>query len=227
MYQIVTHWVKFLPKVFEYFPQFMAEMHGYSVAAAHLQLPHRLARGFMISTVANYENFDFVDTALNRTNTCEAAAVAASSTSKRGITIPSVQVSVTKLPYVLHYCQRYALGRFFFSKYKLNEQFFDCTAPLMWEPPLNVGDIYDWYIFPNGVELSDMSPSHKHPDIVRNGWMMCSLIFGLNDAATSLKQRHCSNPNLEKTWHFHDETLFQQMLDDPSNPFQKDKNNSK
>jgi hypothetical protein len=200
----------------------MIEMYGYSIAAAHLKLPHKLARGLMISTVDHYENFDFVDTTLNRTNTCEAAIAAASSTTQRGITTPSVQVSVAKLPYVLHYCQRYALGRFFFSKYKLNEQFFECDAPLMMEPPLNVGDIYDWYIFPNGVDIADMSHPDKHEKLVRNGWMMCSLIFGLNDAATSLKRRHCSNPNLEKTWHFHEKDLFQQMLDDPSNPFQND-----
>jgi hypothetical protein len=206
----------------------MAEMHGYSIAAAHLNLPHRLGRGLMISTIDGNENFDFVDTTLNRTNTCEAAAAAAaSSTLQRGIVTPSVPMSVTKLPYVLHYCQRYALGRFFFSKYKLNEHFFDCDAPLMWEPPLHVGDIYDWYIFPNGIEMSDMSHPDKHRNIVRNGWMMCSLIFGLNDAATLFKQRHCSNPNLEKTWHFHEEDLFQQMLKDPSNPFQNQNNNTK
>ena len=49
MYQLAVHWVKFLPGVYTIFPQFMAEMHGYSIAAAHLQLPHKLAEGFMVS----------------------------------------------------------------------------------------------------------------------------------------------------------------------------------
>lgn len=227
MYQIVTYWVQFLPHIFAIFPEFMAEMHGYSTAAAHLKLPHRLARGFMISTVGNFENFDFVDTSLNRTTACEVAAhgvsdqVVGSSGRRLPPSIPQLQTQ--KLPYVLHYCQRYALGRYFFSKYKLNEEFFECDAPLMKEPPLNVGDVYDWFIFPNGVETSDMSSPSKHMDIVRNGWMMCSLIYGLNDAATKVKTKHCDHPNLEKTWHFHTEENFQQALDDPSNPFQKKK----
>jgi hypothetical protein len=41
--------VQFLPGVYKLFPQFMAEMHGYSIAAAHLGLPHKLAEGFMVS----------------------------------------------------------------------------------------------------------------------------------------------------------------------------------
>lgn len=219
MYRIVTHWVEFLPKIFQHFTGMMAEMHGYSTAAAHLQLPHKLARGFMVSTIATSENFDFVDSQLNRTTACEAAAVG--SEYDRQVS-SSLIMSTQRLPYVLHYCQRYALGRFFFSKYKLNENFFDCDAPLMREPPLNVGDIYDWFIFPNGFETKDFSDPSKPQDvngIIRNGWMMCSIIFGLNDAATSLKKRACLSPNLEKTWHFHEEDKFQQMLSDPSNPF--------
>jgi hypothetical protein len=49
MYQLSKHWVQFLPGVYKLFPQFMAEMHGYSIAAAHLGLPHKLAEGFMVS----------------------------------------------------------------------------------------------------------------------------------------------------------------------------------
>jgi hypothetical protein len=181
----------------------------------------------MISTVeGNQEYFAFLDSTLNRTTACEAAAVAAASstTPPPGMTSSAVvQVSTQQLPYVLHYCQRYALGRYFFSKYKLNEAFFECDAPLMKEPPLNVGDIYDWYIFPNGIETADLSNPSRHSSIVRNGWMMCSLIFGLNDVATSVKQKHCENPNLSKTWHFHEEEKFQHMVDDPSNPFQMEK----
>ncbi|KAL3919038.1 MAG: hypothetical protein SGILL_003954 [Bacillariaceae sp.] len=216
MYRLVTHWVEFLPKIFEIFPQFMAEMHGYSLAASHLKLPHRLARGFMVSDVHVYENFDFVDQYLNRSNACQVAAQGAA-----GIlpTQSELHAYQRQLPLVLHFCQRYALGRFFFGKYKLNEQFFECDAPLLREPPLNVGDIYDWFIFPNNQETADFSAPAKQHDIARNAWMMCSLIFGLNDAANSFKTSHCESPNLEKIWHFHDEDKFQAMLADATNPF--------
>jgi len=66
MYSLARAWVKFLPGVYKIFPQMMAEMHGYSVAAAHLQLPHTLAEGVVVSDVdANGENYDFIAHKLN------------------------------------------------------------------------------------------------------------------------------------------------------------------
>jgi len=51
MYRIATHWVQFLPRIHKVFPQMMAEMHGYSTAAAHLKLPHQLLEKFMFPDV--------------------------------------------------------------------------------------------------------------------------------------------------------------------------------
>jgi hypothetical protein len=117
---------------------------------------------------------------------------------------------------------RYAAGRWFFSKYKLIENFFECDAPLMREPPLNVGEIYDWYIFPNGVETKDYSKPKDQHFIVEHVWMLCTVLFGLNEAATELKSMYCGpSANYSKTFHFHEEKKFQAMLDDPhTNPFQ-------
>jgi len=204
MYALVTHWVKFLPRVHSIFPEFMAEMHAYSIAAAHLQLPHQLAKGFMISDVgaAHKEDaFSFLD------NTSRAEAC--------GAKIPPSQ-----LPFVHHYCQRYAIGRWFFSKYKLPEDFFDCRAQLLKEPPLNVAEIYDWYIFPNGIEMNDYSSPKKQHFLLKHAWMMCETIFSLNEAATELKKAHCgAGANYEKTFHFHEEAEFQAMLQNGTKPF--------
>ena len=134
MYAIAKYWVKFLPLVHDIFPEFMAEMHAYSTAAAHLNLPHQLTPGFMVSDVSGdspKEGFGFLQN-VTRADAC------------------SPQISEDDLPLVLHYCQRYALGRWFFSKYKLREDFFECESPLLREPPLDVAEIYDWNIFPNG-----------------------------------------------------------------------------
>jgi hypothetical protein len=92
MYDLAKHWVKFLPRVHEIFPEFMAEMHAYSVAAAHLQLPHQLNEGFMVSDIKggsgkDREGFSFLDN-VTRENAC----------------VPHIPRD--RLPLVLHYCQR-------------------------------------------------------------------------------------------------------------------------
>ena len=50
--QVTTYWTLFLPRLFDLFPKFMAEMYGFCLATAHLQMPQQLARGFMVSNVA-------------------------------------------------------------------------------------------------------------------------------------------------------------------------------
>mmetsp|Transcript_5179 Transcript_5179/g.8521 ORF Transcript_5179/g.8521 Transcript_5179/m.8521 type:complete len:511 (-) Transcript_5179:53-1585(-) len=203
MFAIATHWVRFLPRLHEIFPKFMAEMHAYSAAAAHLELPHQLATGFMLSDVGAVHNeaFGFLEN-VTRKDACLA------------------DIPTNNLPFVMHYCQRYALGRWFFSKYKLREDYFQCDAPLMAEPPKNVGEIFDWYMFPNGIEWKDYSPTRKNHFIVLHGWMLCVVVYSLNEVAIELKKKHCNaSANFEKTWHFHTDENFQAVLDDPSNPF--------
>ena len=207
MYAIAKYWVKFLPLVHDIFPEFMAEMHAYSTAAAHLNLPHQLTPGFMVSDVSGdspKEGFGFLQN-VTRADAC------------------SPQISEDDLPLVLHYCQRYALGRWFFSKYKLREDFFECESPLLREPPLDVAEIYDWNIFPNGIEGEDFAKRNRSQKTVLHGWVLCKLLFSLNAVATEIKSKHCGHKaNFNKTWHFHQEDLFQAMLDDPSNPYQRD-----
>jgi len=203
MFALTTHWVKFLPLVHDLFPQFMAEMHAYCIAAAHLEMPHQLAKGFMVSDVGNREEsaFKFLD-GVTREEACHA------------------KVSPRKQPFVLHYCQRYAIGRWFFSKYKLHENIFDCEAELLREPPTNVVAMYDWYIFPNGIEKNDYSSRGNRKYLIQNGWMMCTIIFAVNEAATQMKRKHCDfQANYNKTFHFHEESAFQAMLQNFTRPF--------
>ena len=67
--------------------------------------------------------------------------------------------------------------------------FDNCTTLLMKEPSPDVSEIYDWYIFPNGIETMDFtlritSENHawkyetKRKEQLRNGWMfMCGIII--------------------------------------------------
>jgi peptidyl serine alpha-galactosyltransferase len=203
MYNITLHWVKFLPQVHKIFPHFMAEMHSYCIAAAHLGLKHQLAKGFMVSDVAalHPEGYHFL---VNVT--------------RRDVCLP--KIPTTRLPYVMHFCQRYAVGRWFFSKYTLREDFFDCKSPLMKEPPRDIGEVYDWHIFPNGREMQNYHNVSFHHFIIRHTWMLCIIIFSFNEIATEIKRGHCGGEaNLEKSWHFHDSKLFDAAMKDPSNPF--------
>lgn len=44
-------WVSFVPKVYESFPNLLAEMYAYSMAAAHQELPHLRMDHFMVSNI--------------------------------------------------------------------------------------------------------------------------------------------------------------------------------
>jgi peptidyl serine alpha-galactosyltransferase len=209
MYNITLHWVEFLPRVYKIFPHFMAEMFSYSIAAAHLNLKHQLAKGFMVSDVAaaHPEAYHFLK-----------------NISRREACLPKIKA--VQLPYIMHYCQRYAVGRWFFSKYMLREDFFECKSPLLKEPPRNIGELYDWHISPNGVEQKNYQNVSSHHFIIRHTWMLCLLIYSFNEIASEIKRRHCEiEANFQKTWHFFRNTkLFDAAIKDPSNPFLNKKN---
>ena len=248
MYQIAVHWVKFLPKYHEFFQGMMCEMHSYSLAAAHLQLPHKLADGFMVSDLDSNENFSFVDDKMTKSSVCQNPPNLVEADPNRAFdpkdtaTMTDVAyekglgIAIRELPFVLHYCQRYALGRYFFSKYKLREDVFDtCDAPLMIEPPRNVAEIYDWNMFPNGIEHWDFLPDPDSTNLyreskkkiiqLRNGWLLCAVVYGVNEAIQHYKTASCGTNEeyFQKTWHFHDDKNFTQSLEDPSNPLAKNK----
>lgn len=256
-YRIALHWVDFLPKVHAIFPPFMCEMHAYSVAAAHLRLPHKLAGGFMVSDVTSDEDYSFLEggdddngndngdgknAAITKATVClkppelqpaSATANAFDPTDSTTMVDPAYQklnIAIRRLPFVLHYCQRYAIGRYFFSKYKLREDLFDdCEAPMLLEPPPDVVQTYDWNLFPNGVEHTNFAATKnaewKQTKLgqshIRNGWLLCTVLFGINGAIEAYKREKCGSDDpkfYQKTWHFHDEALFAESIRDPSIP---------
>lgn len=244
MYQIAVHWVKFLPKYHKHFSGMMCEMHSYSLAAAHLQLPHKLAKGFMVSDVDSSENFDFIEQKMNKANVCmdppnltkHDGGRPFDATDSTTMTDPAYEkdkgIRIAELPFVLHFCQRYALGRFFFSKYKLPEDMFDnCEGPMMMEPPRNVAEVYDWSLFPNGVEKYDFAPdptADEHKELtkkyaqLRHGWLLCAVVYGVNEAVQAYKTASCGTDEkfFQKTFHFHTEENFLESIQNPSHrPF--------
>lgn len=199
MYSIVELWTVHLLRYYKVFPEFMSEMYAYCTAAAHLKLPHQLAVGFMVSqTGSRGEGWAFLDD-VSRADSCQ----------------PNIPQS--ELPVVFHYCQRYALGRWFVGKYKLPENFFTCEAPLLRVPPRDVGTRFDWYIYPNLEEMENFTKSKNKLGIIHNAYALCTMIDLLNEASTHFKKHHCKGDtgNYEKSFVFHTEENFEKFLAHP------------
>lgn len=186
MYTIVKQWSDFAKPVYEEYPYLLAEMFAYCLGAAHKQLPHQTAASFMISDIStgNMEGWSYID-ALPEKEVCGG-------------------FSVEELPNVLHFCQRYGLGKYFFGKRKLPKDFLSCKSPLLAEPPHDVMDRYEAAVFP-GNNLKEWKPVDKK----RNAFVICYILPALNAAATYYKQQHCD----QQTANYDKSLIFFKSLD--------------
>ena len=159
-------------------------MFGYCFSAAHQGLKHQIAVSFMVSDpyAGNIEGWGLVDP-LGKEKVCQ-------------------QPPREELPYLLHYCQRYMLGKWFINKYRLPKDFISCEAPMLMEPPSDIGLQYDFAIGPGSVEKKPFPKPHF---IVRMAFMLCHLIPALNEAADYFKRHNCpaGKANFNKTHIFH------------------------
>jgi peptidyl serine alpha-galactosyltransferase len=102
-----------------------------------------------------------------------------------------------EVPNVLHFCQRYGLGNYFFGKRKLPKDFLSCESPLLREPPADLYPKYDWAMFPPGKPANKKIWSKEMAK--RNAFVLCVMIPALNDAAAYYKKQHCdANANFKK-----------------------------
>ena len=84
-------------RVYEKYPELLAEMFAYSMAAAHQELPHLTLTNYMVSnTEMDEEGWDHVDKL--GSNVCQPPT-------HEGIYFPG-----KLLPTVLHYCQFFRAG---------------------------------------------------------------------------------------------------------------------
>lgn len=178
--------------VYDIHQQFLSEMFGFSSAAAHLELPHTVLKGLMVSDVNSpEEGWGFLK-----------------STPRSEVCRP---IPPEKLPPVFHYCQRYALGRWFFGKYKLPEDIFTCKAPLLRVPPDDLAVKYDYYIYPN-TERQDYKGESGVLKIKENGFGVCYMINAINEVGEHFRRNHCPDvANFNKSFIFHeipDELLY-------------------
>lgn len=192
MWDIAAKWTEFAPRVFDEHPKLFAEMYGYCIATAHLKLPHTMVKSIVVSTtMTRREGWAFID-ALPDDQVCNPAADA-------------------KLPIVLHYCKRYFLERFFFSKYRLRKNYLSCDTPLLTKPTTQILDS-DYYVpipeangRPKPANESEARAMNDRKQRKRELFMLCGLIEKINEAAIYYKQNHCDGKaNFNETYNFHD-----------------------
>jgi len=89
MYSIAVKWTEFAPRVVEIHPHLFSEMYGFIFATVQLNLPFTMLKDIVVSTTtsSNREGWEFVD-ALETKEVCNRPQ------------------NGTKLPIVLHYCER-------------------------------------------------------------------------------------------------------------------------
>lgn len=184
MYQIALKWTEFVPRVHKQYPYLLAEMYAFCIAAAHLGLKHQLLDSLMISNVGvGGEGWPMIDNITNEkvSSLCDYAA--------------QPDHSKFPVPSVIHYCQRYAIGDWFFGKRKMVKDFFECDSPLMAFPPSDIIETSNFkHIF------NDKRKELTEANARREGFMTCGALGALNDAGTFFKENSCKDttPNMEK-----------------------------
>jgi len=196
MYQIAKHWSEFVPKVHVQYPHLLGEMFAYCIAAAHLRLPHTLFSTGMVSNTemsSTEEGWSLIDT-VETTDQCKFSKKIIQTS-----TIPSPRsTNDGTAPLVVHYCQRYGLGSWFFGKRRVPKDFFSCSTPLLISPDEDLRHTeYDYWIPPppNG-KGTPPEPKRIISNLVRRkreAFILCFMIRAMNEASIFLKQHHCTD----------------------------------
>lgn len=114
-------------RVYSRYPELLAEMYAYSMAAAHEELPHFTMYHYMVSnTFVDDEGWPWVD-ALG-SDVCQPADPVT------GLYYPG-----RPLPTFLHYCQFFRAANIGFQKRRIRKPIFHCDKPMMMDLPLDLG----------------------------------------------------------------------------------------
>ena len=154
--------------------------------AAHLELPHLMIESLMVSNSgAGGEGWPHVDKIRNPI--CQLDYLA--------------DVDKYPQPNVLHFCQRYIVGKYFFGKRKMPKNVFTCASPYksMAYPPIDLGEKFP-FKHPLGTERTrledageeltktDLNPKHAR----REAYMICVLTSFMNDALSFFRDKNCN-----------------------------------
>ncbi len=121
LHRIAKTWTTFVPRVYEKYPDLLAEMYAYSMAAAHEELPHLRMDHFMVSNIdAGGEGWPWVD-ALGD-DVCQPP-------------VDGIYYPTKPLPTFAHYCQFYRAEKIGYHKRRMPGDIFSCEKPLLVDIP--------------------------------------------------------------------------------------------
>ncbi|CAE7489782.1 unnamed protein product, partial [Symbiodinium microadriaticum] len=193
MHRVVSSWVDFVPRVYEGYPDLLAEMYAYSMAAAHNRLPHLQLDHFMVSNVDmdQGEGWQWVD-ALGD-DTCVAP-------NAEGIFYPD-----RPMPTFVHYCQFFRAAEWGFHKRRVYGDIFSCHRPMLLDPHLPHGDRAPADRRITMVDFKDRDGEivkMSRKQVRRSAFVLCVIHTAMNAALLDYKSRMCTNSssiNYEKT----------------------------
>jgi len=173
-------------------------MFGYIFATTQLNLPHTMIRSLVVSTTETEHRegwpyiLDWPDDQV-----CLPLPVTG-----QPFTVSQDLSSTTPLPVALHYCKRYLLEKWFFSKYRLKKHYISCETPLLQMPPEDLA----LRNYTRSLQPPPHGYYHQNPktpwdppvgDLTRPGrakkeaFMVCQMIRAVNEAAEYFKKTAC------------------------------------
>jgi hypothetical protein len=145
--------------------------YAYCIAAAHLRLPHALIDSMMISSAGvGGEGWKFIKDIPN-TEVCTFGS--------------NPDNTIRPIPSLIHYCQRYVVDNFMWTKRKMPHDIFTCDHPLFVEPPNDLGLAT--------VSDTNNSGGGGGGKSMMNVFMICALTKFTNDAMIFFKDHHCED----------------------------------
>ena len=128
----------YMYRVYQQFPNLLAEMYAFSMAAAHEQLPHTLMRHLMVSNpIINKEEYwPYIDTLGDDI----VAASAPIHTLADGLNYNTFYPTLP-MPVLIHFCGLYHIGEYGFEKRRVPEGLFTCEGPLFVDLPVNISHL--------------------------------------------------------------------------------------
>mmetsp|Transcript_26744 Transcript_26744/g.25617 ORF Transcript_26744/g.25617 Transcript_26744/m.25617 type:complete len:512 (-) Transcript_26744:103-1638(-) len=181
--KLTKSWVAFVPRVHERYPELLAEMFAYSMAAAHEDLPHFQLLNYMVSnTFADEEGWQWID-ALGD-DVCIPPVISKEDSVINGGVNRSRYYPQRGMPTFVHYCQFFRIGELGFHKRRLKESILNCDFPLLVDPPLDIGKTH--YKNRDG-EIVKLSPKQAR----RNAFALCVIHRSINAMLEYYKGKMC------------------------------------
>lgn len=178
MRTIARYWAEFVPRVHAEYPHLLAEMYAFCIAAAHAELPMQIVISLMVSdsNSGRAEGWSLIEN-MDQDKLCN----------------PSIMEETT-LPSVLHYCQRYMVGKYMFGKRRMPTDIFSCDSPLLKVPPWDIALTYDYFIPPPlGNKIPQEHKPLQNAKVKRDSFMICALTNILNEASLFFQKTNCDS----------------------------------